>query len=178
MSQHTLSVLVEDKPGVLTRVSGLFSRRLFNILSLAVGPTENPGVSRITVVTEGDAHTIEQITKQLHKLVSTYKISDMTGEDTIERELALFKVAAGPERRHEVIEIANVFRAKVVDVGKNSLTIELRATPTNWAPWRTSSAPTASSSSPAPAKWPCPAVHAIKSSAVLTNGGPPDAAAR
>ncbi|HJF64944.1 acetolactate synthase small subunit [Slackia equolifaciens] len=122
--KHILSVLVENKPGVLSRVTGLISRRGFNIESLTVAPTEDETMSRMTIVMDADDLGYEQITKQLHKLVSTYKISDMTGEDTIERELALFKVAAGPERRHEVIEIANVFRAKVVDVGKNSLTIE------------------------------------------------------
>lgn len=124
MRQHILSVLVENKPGVLSRVTGLISRRGFNIESLAVAPTEDNTMSRMTIVMIADELGYEQIIKQLHKLVSTYKITDMTGEDTINRELALFKVAAGPEKRHEVIEIANVFRAKVVDVGKNSLTIE------------------------------------------------------
>ncbi len=124
MKQHILSVLVENKPGVLSRVTGLISRRGFNIESLTVAPTEDSTMSRMTIVMIADEMGYEQITKQLHKLVSTYKITDMTGEDTVNRELALFKVAASPEKRHEVVEIANVFRAKVVDVGKNSLTIE------------------------------------------------------
>ena len=124
MKQHILSVLVENKPGVLSRVTGLISRRGFNIESLAVAPTEDSTMSRMTIVMIADETGYEQITKQLHKLVSTYKITDMTGEDTVNRELALFKVAAGPDKRHEIMEIANVFRAKVVDVGKNSLTIE------------------------------------------------------
>ena len=121
--KHILSILVENKPGVLSRVTGLISRRGFNIDSLSVGPTEDPTMSRITIIVKADDVAYEQITKQLHKLVSVYKISDFTDEDAVERELVLFKVQASPERRHEVIEIANVFRAKVVDVGKNTLTI-------------------------------------------------------
>ena len=121
---HVLSVLVENKPGVLSRVTGMISRRGFNIESLAVGPTEDSTRSRVTIVVAADEVSYEQITKQLHKLVSVYKITDLTDEDAIERELALFKVSAPPDRRHEIIEIANVFRANIVDVGKNSLTIE------------------------------------------------------
>lgn len=121
---HTLSVLVENKPGVLTRVASLFARRGFNIDSLAVGPTEDPTLSRITIVVSAADIPLEQITKQLHKLVNIIKIQDLDPEDMIARELVLFKVNASPERRHEIIEIANVFRAKIVDVGKNSLTIE------------------------------------------------------
>ena len=122
--KHILSVLVENKPGVLSRVTGLISRRGFNIESLTVAPTEDETMSRMTIVMDADDLGYEQITKQLHKLVSVYKISDFTDEDAVERELVLFKVQASPDRRHEIIEIANVFRAKVVDVGKNSLTIE------------------------------------------------------
>ena len=122
--KHILSILVENKPGVLSRVTGLISRRGFNIDSLSVGPTEDPTMSRITIIVKADDVAYEQITKQLHKLVSVYKITDLTDEDAIERELALFKVSAPPDRRHEIIEIANVFRANIVDVGKNSLTIE------------------------------------------------------
>ena len=118
---YLLSVLVENRPGVLSRVTGLISRRGFNIESLTVAPTEDETLSRMTIIVEAD---FEQITKQLHKLVSVYKISDLTYEDAVERELVLFKVQSTPERRHEIIEIANVFRAKVVDVGKNTLTIE------------------------------------------------------
>jgi len=122
--QHTLSVLVENKPGVLTRVSALFARRGFNIDSLAVGVTEDPTLSRITIVVSAADTPLEQITKQLHKLVNVIKIQDLEPGESIDRELALFKVNAPPERRGEVIEIVNVFRAKIVDVGKNSLTIE------------------------------------------------------
>ena len=122
--KYTLSVLVENQPGVLSKVSGLFSRRGFNIESLSVGPTEEPSTSRITAIVNADEVAYEQLTKQLHKLVSVYKISDLTEEDAIERELVLFKVVAPPDRRHEIIEIANIFRANIVDVGKNSLTVE------------------------------------------------------
>jgi acetolactate synthase I/III small subunit len=121
---HTLSVLVENKPGVLTRVTSLFSRRGFNIDSLAVGPTEDPTLSRITIVVRAEDTPIEQITKQLHKLINVIKIQDLDPAESIDRELVLFKVNAAPERRHEIIEIANVFRAKIIDVGRNSLTIE------------------------------------------------------
>jgi acetolactate synthase-1/3 small subunit len=122
--QHTLSVLVENKPGVLTRVTSLFARRGFNIESLAVGVTEDLTLSRITLVVSAADTPLEQITKQLHKLVNVIKIQDLDPADMIDRELVLFKINAAPERRHEIIEIANVFRAKIVDVGKNSLTIE------------------------------------------------------
>jgi len=121
---HTLSVLVENKPGVLTRVSSLFARRGFNIDSLAVGVTEDPTLSRITLVVSAADTPLEQITKQLHKLVNVIKIQDLDPADSTDRELVLFKVNAPPDRRHEVIEIANLFRAKIVDVGKNCLTIE------------------------------------------------------
>ncbi|MRR12728.1 acetolactate synthase small subunit [bacterium] len=121
---HTLSVLVENRPGVLTRVSSLFSRRGFNIESLAVGPTEDETLSRITIVVSAADTPLEQIMKQLYKLVNVIKIQDLDPEDSIHRELVLFKVNAAPERRNEVIEIANVFRANIIDVGKNSLTIE------------------------------------------------------
>lgn len=126
--KHTLSVLVENKPGVLTRVTSLFSRRGFNIDSLAVGVTEDLTLSRITIVVSAEETPLEQITKQLHKLVNVVKIQDLDPTESIDRELILFKVNAPPDRRHEVIEIANVFRAKIVDVGKNSLTIEATGT--------------------------------------------------
>ena len=121
---HTLSVLVENKPGVLTRVTSLFARRGFNIDSLAVGPTEDPTLSRITIVVSAADTPLEQITKQLHKLINVIKIQDLDPAESIDRELVLFKVNAPPEKRHEIIEIANVFRAKIIDVGRNSLTIE------------------------------------------------------
>ncbi len=126
--QHTLSVLVENKPGVLTRVTALFSRRGFNIDSLAVGVTEDPTLSRITMVVSAADVPLEQITKQLHKLVNVLKINDLDPAEMVDRELVLFKVNAPPDRRHEVIEVTNVFRAKIIDVGKNSLTIEATGT--------------------------------------------------
>lgn len=122
--RHVLSVLVENKPGVLSRVTGLVSRRGFNIDSLAVAPTENPTMSRLTAIIRADDEGYEQITKQLHKIINVHKISDLTSADAIERELVLYKVNAPSDRRNEIIEIANIFRAKIVDVGKNSLTIE------------------------------------------------------
>ena len=125
MMKHILSVLVENKPGVLSRVTGMISRRGFNIGSLTVAPTEDENLSRMTIIVEADDVGFEQITKQLHKLVSVFKISDLTEDDAIERELVLFKVNAAPERRSEIIEIANIFRANIVDVGKTSLTIEI-----------------------------------------------------
>ena len=121
---HVLSALVENKPGVLSRVAGLISRRGFNIESLAVGPTEDPTRSRITVIMYADEIAYEQITKQLNKLVCVHKIADLTDGGAIERELVLFKVSAPAEKRSEIVEIANLFRANVVDVGKSSLTIE------------------------------------------------------
>ena len=122
--KHVLSVLVENKPGVLSRVTGLVSRRGFNIESLSVGPTEDPTKSRITAVVIADDVAYEQVTKQLNKLVSVHKITDLTNDAAIERELVLFKVNVSAERRGEVIEIANVFRANIVDVGRSSLTVE------------------------------------------------------
>ncbi len=121
---HTISVLVENKPGVLTRVASLFARRGFNIDSLAVGPTEDPTLSRMTIVVSAEDVPLEQITKQLHKLINVIKIQDLDPREMVDRELVLFKVNAPPDRRHEIIEVATVFRAKVVDVGKNSMTIE------------------------------------------------------
>ena len=122
--KHVLSVLVENKPGVLSRVTGLISRRGFNIESLSVGPTEDPTMSRVTAIVNADEVGYEQITKQLHKLISVHKITDLTDEGAIERELALIKVNATPDRRNEIIEIANIFRAKIADVGRSSLIIE------------------------------------------------------
>jgi acetolactate synthase-1/3 small subunit len=122
--QHTLSVLVENRAGVLTRVASLFARRGFNIDSLAVGVTEDPSLSRITIVVGGDDVRLEQVAKQLHKLINVIKIQDLDPREMVDRELVLFKVNAPADRRHEIIEIANVFRAKIVDVGKNTVTIE------------------------------------------------------
>lgn len=122
--RHILSVLVSNKAGVLSRVTGLISRRGFNIESLSVGTTEDPDLSRITAIVIAENVAYEQITKQLYKLVDVHKITDLTHESPIERELVLFKVEAPPARRNEIIEIANIFRAKIVDVGTSSLTIE------------------------------------------------------
>ncbi|MFR7747097.1 MAG: acetolactate synthase small subunit [Eggerthellaceae bacterium] len=126
--RHILSILVENKSGVLSRVTGLISRRGFNIESLSVGPTEDPALSRLTIIMICNEVAYEQITKQLHKLISVHKITDLTQESAIERELVLIKVHANPERRSEIIEIANVFRANIVDVGKSSLTVEVTGT--------------------------------------------------
>jgi len=123
-NKHTLSVLVENKAGVLTRVTSLFARRGFNIDSLAVGVTEDPSLSRITIVVSGEDTSLEQVAKQLHKLINVLKIQDLDPRETVDRELVLYKVNAPADRRHEIIEIANVFRAKIVDVGKSTLTIE------------------------------------------------------
>ena len=123
-TRRVLSVLVENKSGVLSRVVGLISRRGFNIDSLSVGPTEAPTRSRIIIVVDGDPQAFEQITKQLNKLINVYKLHDLTNDAYIERELVLFKVNAPAERRSEVIEIANLFRANIVDVGRSCLNIE------------------------------------------------------
>lgn len=122
--RHILSVLVDNRSGVLSRVTGLISRRGFNIESLSVGPTDDPAMSRITAIVLADDVAYEQITKQLYKLINVHKITDLTNDNAIERELVLFKVAAEPARRNEIIEIANIFRAKIVDVGASTLTIE------------------------------------------------------
>jgi acetolactate synthase-1/3 small subunit len=125
--KHTISVIVENKPGVLHRVAGLFSRRGFNIESLAVGETEDPNISRMTIVVTGDEQTLEQITKQLHKLIDTLKVFDLPADQAIERELALIKVHANEKTRQEVTQIADVCQAKVVDVTEDSLTLEVSA---------------------------------------------------
>lgn len=124
MPQHTLSVLVENRPGVLARVAGLFSRRGFNIESLAVGPTEVADVSRMTIVVDAAAQPLEQVTKQLNKLVNVLKIVELEPGGAVERELWLVKVATDPATRGQVIEIADVFRAKVVDVDHDAITLE------------------------------------------------------
>ena len=126
--KHILSILVENKPGVLSRVTGLISRRGFNIDSLSVGPTEDPTMSRCTIIVKADDVAYEQITKQLHKLVSVYKISDLTKESAIERELVLIKVAATRENRADIINVVNIFRANIVDVTPDDVVIELTGT--------------------------------------------------
>jgi len=116
---------VENNPGVLARVAGLFSRRGFNIDSLAVGRTENPAVSRMTVVVEGDDHILEQVTKQLHKLVDVIKINDITRDAYVDRELVMIKVRAEASERAEIMQLVDIFRARIVDVGHKTLTIEV-----------------------------------------------------
>ena len=123
-----LSILVENRPGVLARIAGLFSRRGFNIDTLAVGPTEDPEISRITLTLDGAVHPIDQVTKQLHKLVNVIKIRDMEPGETIAREMALFKVSAPVESRAEIMQFAEIFRAKIVDVSRRTLTIEVTGT--------------------------------------------------
>ena len=122
---HTIIALVQDKPGVLTRVASLFRRRGFNIASLAVGHSEQEGLSRMTFVVEGDEYTVDQATKQLDKLIDVVKVSDISDEDVVARELALVKVHTTMETRSQIIEIVQLFRAKTVDVGAQSLVIEV-----------------------------------------------------
>lgn len=124
MKKHTLAITVENKPGVLTRVATLFRRRGYNIESLAVGETENPSVSRMTVVVSGDDKIIEQVSKQLYKLVDVIKVVDITEERLVERELILIKVKADPSVRSEIVQLVEIFRARIVDIGKNTLIIE------------------------------------------------------
>ncbi|MDW5551480.1 MULTISPECIES: acetolactate synthase small subunit [Methanosarcina] len=123
--KHTLAVLVENKSGVLSRVASLFSRRGYNIDSLAVGVTEDPEISRMTIVVQGDDQVLEQVTKQLNKLVDVIKVSDIGVDDAVERELALIKVSADVTARAEIIQIANIFRARIVDVSPKSVTVEV-----------------------------------------------------
>ena len=129
MSLHTLSVLVEDKPGVLTRVAGLFSARGFNIDSLAVGPTDDAGMSRMTIVVQVDMKPLEQVTKQLNKLVNVIKILEHEAGDAVERELMLVKVKAEGESRARILEVCDVFRVRVLDVTRRTITIEGTGTP-------------------------------------------------
>lgn len=119
-----IAVLVENRPGVLARVSSLFRRRGFNIESLSVGTTEKSDTSRMTIVVDGDEKTVEQVIKQLNKLIEVIKVSDVT-DNSVHRELALVKVNAPPDRRGEIIEIANIFRARIVDVARDSFIVEI-----------------------------------------------------
>ena len=124
-TKHTLVALVDDKPGVLNRIASLFRRRNFNIQSLAVGSSEHPGLSRMTIVVGGDAAQVEQVRKQLEKLINVVKVSDITEEDMVSRELALIKVKTTTTTRSEIMQIVGIFRANIVDVGPNSLTVEV-----------------------------------------------------
>jgi acetolactate synthase-1/3 small subunit len=126
--KHILSILVENKPGVLTRIAGLFARRGFNIDTLAVGPTDDDSVSRITLTLDGAVHPIDQVTKQLHKLINVLKIRDLEPEETLARELALFKISADGATRTEVMQVCEIFRAKIVDVTKRSVIVEVTGT--------------------------------------------------
>jgi len=124
-TKHTLVALVEDKPGVLNRIASLFRRRSFNIQSLAVGGSEHPGLSRMTIVVGGDDAQVEQVRKQLEKLINVVKVSDITEEDIVTRELALIKVKATASTRSEIMQIVDIFRANIVDVSPGSVTVEV-----------------------------------------------------
>jgi acetolactate synthase-1/3 small subunit len=123
--KHVLSILVENEPGVLARISGLFARRGYNINTLAVGPTDDDKVSRITLTIDGAEHPIDQVTKQLHKLIHVLKIRDLEPADTVARELALFKIDADAHTRQEISQLADVFGGRIVDVARRSVTVEL-----------------------------------------------------
>ncbi len=123
--KHVISVLVENKVGVLSRITGLFSGRGFNIESLAVGETENMAISRMTIVVSGDDSIIEQVRKQLGKVIDTIKVTDYTGTDHVERNLILIKVSALPGKRNEIIELVGVFRGKIIDVGQKDMIVEI-----------------------------------------------------
>jgi acetolactate synthase-1/3 small subunit len=127
--KHTISVTVEDRPGALTRITSMFARRGFNIDSLAVGPTERPGVSCITLRVDCAQHTLEQIEKQIHKLVNTLRVAELVPGEAVERELMLIKVSATPEKRAEMIATASAFSGRVVDLGPDTLVFELTGTP-------------------------------------------------
>jgi len=126
--KHVLSILVENKPGVLSRIAGLFARRGFNIDTLTVGPTDDEQLSRVTLTVDGAMHPIDQVTKQLHKLVNVLKIRDLEPAGTVTRELALFKIAADGAARAEAMQVCEIFRGKVVDVTRRSLVIEVTGT--------------------------------------------------
>lgn len=123
--KHTIAVLVNNQPGVLQRVSGLFGRRGYNIESITVGASEEPGLSRMVIVTTGDDHTLEQISKQLYKLIDVIKVNDISSNPMVGRELALIKVGAEPEQRPEVLGVVETFRASVVDIGPHTLMVQV-----------------------------------------------------
>ncbi|MBQ1188331.1 MAG: acetolactate synthase small subunit [Peptococcaceae bacterium] len=122
--KHKVAVLVENNPGVLAKVANLFSRRGYNIDSLVVSDTEDKSISRMTIVVDGDAKTVEQVTKQLHKLVDVIKVNDLTNDDTVCRQLLLVRVAADHQTRGEIIQLMDIFRARIIDIGRRSLIIE------------------------------------------------------
>jgi len=125
MPKHTLSALVEDKPGVLNRVANMFRRRAFNIESIAVGPSETPGLSRMTIVVDGMATAVEQVRKQLDKIIEVVKTTEVADPNPVARELALIKVKTTPANRSEIIQLADIFRANIVDVASDSLIVEV-----------------------------------------------------
>ncbi|WP_373230086.1 acetolactate synthase small subunit [Cohnella sp.] len=125
MSKHTIAILVNDQPGVLQRVSGLFGRRGFNIESITVGSSEEAGLSRMVVVTTGDDHTLEQVQKQLYKLIDVIKVIDISGNPMVGRELGLIKIGAEPSSRPEILGIVETFRAAVVDIGPTTLIVQV-----------------------------------------------------
>ena len=129
MSHHTVSVQLENKPGALARVSQLFARRGYNIQSLAVGPTERPDISRLTMRVDCSEHSIEQIEKQIHKLVNVLRVTELVGGEAVERELLLVRVTAAPERRAELVTTAEALGGRLLDVGADSVVLELVATP-------------------------------------------------
>ena len=122
--KHKVAVLVENNPGVLAKVANLFSRRGYNIDSLVISDTEDKAISRMTIVVDGDERTIEQVTKQLHKLVDVIKVNDLTNDDTVCRQLLLVRVAADRDTRGEIIQLMDIFRARIIDIGRRSLIIE------------------------------------------------------
>ena len=126
--KHVLSILAENKPGVLSRIAGLFARRGFNIDTLTVGPTDDEAISRFTLTVDGALHPIDQVTKQLHKLVNVLKIRDLEPEETIAREMALFKVSADGSSRAEIMQLADIFRGRIIDVSGRTVTVELTGT--------------------------------------------------
>jgi acetolactate synthase I/III small subunit len=123
--KHTIAVIVENKSGVLTRIAGLFSRRSFNIDSLSVGATDNPDYSRMTITVHGDRDVLEQVIKQLSKLINVIRVSELGASESVERELAIIKVSADKDSRSEIMQIVNIFRAKIIDVSHRSMIIEV-----------------------------------------------------
>ena len=126
--RHTISILVQNKSGVFTRIGGLFSARGFNLNGISVGPTEDPAISRLTIVTHGNDKIIEQVTKQLNKLIDVIKVSDLTLEDHVERELALVKVDSNSGIRSDIMQIVDIFRAKIIDISTKTITVEVTGT--------------------------------------------------
>ncbi len=126
--KHTISILVENHAGVLSRISGLFSRRGFNIDSLAVGETDDPQTSRVTIVADGDEHTVEQLEKQLNKLIDTIKVKTLKPHELLSRELQLIKISANPQQRSEILTICEIMGAKIIDISPNTMTLEISDT--------------------------------------------------